>query len=287
MYSKSPEESVKELIIHLLLIENEHISELLYGIFYNLCNNGCHYECIKLLIDSDKIDLMTKDNYAIRNASSSGQLEVVKLLLSTDKVDVTAQDNYAIRMASYYGHIEIVKLLLSTGKVDVTAKDNYAFRNACVNDHLEVVKLLLSTEKVDITAQDNFAIKYASNYGHSEIVKLLLLTGKVDITNISDPKILHILDQIKSKSETKSGTKSEKTYMEKISQMMKTNGICKIVIKEEKVELTTNGNANTDPSQIVKLMNDSNMIECEYDDNLSIFEYKGRVKNIIADSIYQ
>ena len=331
MYSQLPEKTITAITTELLATEpeNKPTNIIIQDIFTNLCKNNCHYECIKLLIDSGKVDvaidgnyaikyasynghsevvklllstgkvdvaiddnyvikfasqnghlevvklLLSTDkvdvignNYAIRYASYNGHLEIVKLLLSTGKVDVTAKDNYTIKYASHNGHLEIVKLLLSTDKVDVTAQDNYAIKYASRNGHLEIVKLLLSTDKVDITAEDNFAIKCASYYGHLEVVKFLLSTGKIDIKNISDSKILHLSSQIKSENES--------INVETMIQLMKENGISKIVIGGEKNQLTTDGSMNTkcEPSEIIRLMVKYNITKCKFDKLLSKFGYK-------------
>ena len=123
------------MITDLLSVENKDISNIMLDMFKNLCHDNCHFECIKLLIVSGKLDVIAKYsyNYAIQSASEKGHIEIVKLLLSTDKVDVTELNNYAIKSASEKGHVEIVKLLLSTDKVDVTAEDNFAIKYAAKN----------------------------------------------------------------------------------------------------------------------------------------------------------
>ena len=278
MYSKFPEKSLKTLITDLLSNENENINEIVEAIFNDLCKNNCYYEYIKLLLDSGKINPTNNNNWLFDHAIKNGHTEIVLLLLSTGKVNITADNNWAIRIASEKGHLEVVKILLSTGKVDVTAQDNWAIRYASYNGHSEVVQLLLSTEKIDVTAEDNWAIRYASINGHSEIVRLLLSTGKINIANIIDIKILYIWKQMKSKP----------IDVHEIPQMMKTNGISKIVTKDKIFVLTTKINTNTDiePSQIMKLMNDFGIIECEYDNQTSNFEYKIRTQIITSDENY-
>ena len=59
MYSQLPEKIVKTMIVDLLGIkgENESINKNIQDMFTNLCENSCHYECIKLLIDSGKVNV--------------------------------------------------------------------------------------------------------------------------------------------------------------------------------------------------------------------------------------
>ena len=245
MYLQLPEKTVKTIIADLLETrpENKSTDKIIQDIFTNLCDNNCHHESIKILIDSGKEHVTEYYNSAIKNASLKGNLEIVKLLLSTGKIDVTVQDNFSIRYASQ-------------------------------NGHLEIVKLLLSTDKVDVTAQDNYAIKYASRNGHLKIAKLLLLTGKIDLKNITDLNILFILNKIKSEKES--------INEKKMIQMMNTNGISKIVIDGKNIKLTTicTTNTNCEPSEIINLMNRYNMTECEYDNLLSTFKYRINVQII-------
>ena len=296
-----PQKSVKVMITDLLTTEDEDINEIIICIFKELCQYNCHYECIKLLIDSGKIDVTvedncaikkasefghteivrlllltgkvdvtTKDNYAIKYASSNGHLEVVKLLLSTGKVDVTAQDNWPIRYASYGGHLDVVRCLLSTGQVDVTAQNNCAIRQASQNGHLDVVQCLLSTGQVDVTAKDNWALKVASRNGHSDIIRLLLSTGKIDTSKISDVNILRMQNQIKSENKT--------IDVNAMAKIMKSNNISKIVIENGKIEYTMRDIMGRQSPEIIQLMNEFSVFQCVYDNESSDFEYRTKVK---------
>ena len=310
MYSKFPEKTVKTIITDLLSEQDEYTNKIMQDIFYNLCKNNCHYKCVKLLIESEKIDVIAY-NYALIYALKNGYIEIVKLCIISGKVDITTQDNYAIRYACEYGHIEVVKILIDSGKVDVTAQNNYAIRYACEhgyvevvnlllstkkvdisaqynhaicyassNGHLEVVRLLLSTGNVDVTARDNFAIKYASYNGHLEVVKLLLLTGKIDVKRITDVKVLDIINQImpETKYQYINSEKMIQMMAQVMAQIMKMNNILKIVIKNQKIQLTTKRISTIELSEIINLMKKFNIVKCEFDDQSSIFKYETIVK---------
>jgi ankyrin repeat protein len=68
---------------------------------------------------------------------------VVKVLLEDERVDPATGNNFAIKMASEYGHLEVVKLLLEDRRADPAAESNDAVGSASREGHLEVVKLLL------------------------------------------------------------------------------------------------------------------------------------------------
>ncbi|RYP00350.1 hypothetical protein DL764_006550 [Monosporascus ibericus] len=117
-------------------------------------------------------------------AAWKGHETVVKLLLDTGKVDVDSKDNEygqtPLSWAARNGHEAVVKLLLDTGKVDVDSKDNYGqtpLSWAAENGHEAVVKLLLDTGKVDVDSKDNeygqTPLSCAAENGHEAVVKLL------------------------------------------------------------------------------------------------------------------
>ena len=117
-------------------------------------------------------------------AAERGHEAVVKLLLETDKVDVDSKDNYdgrtPLSWAAERGHEAVVKLLLETGKVDVDSKDSQYGRTplslAAMRGHEAVVKLLLETGKVDVDSKDNYGqtpLSLAAMRGHETVVKLL------------------------------------------------------------------------------------------------------------------
>ena len=127
-------------------------------------------------------------NYAIKNASESGQTETVKLLLEDKRVNPSADNNEAIRLASRNGHTEVVRLLLNDPRVDPSDQNNKAIINASRNGHTEVVKLLLSDKRVDPSADMNHAIYSASKNKHIEVLKLLRKDPrfKTDTTDLYD-----------------------------------------------------------------------------------------------------
>ncbi len=122
-------------------------------------------------------------------AAQNGHVEVVKVLLDTQKIEVDVKDNTfgntALQAAAQNGHAEIVELLISTKKVDVntTSKDNFTpLYLAAQNGHKAVVKLLLdNSAKVNGCGVGRGPLGVAVNNGHKEIVELLLSVEGVDV----------------------------------------------------------------------------------------------------------
>ncbi|KAI9860058.1 MAG: hypothetical protein M1813_006406 [Trichoglossum hirsutum] len=168
--------------------------------------HGVHYaayfglmDIIKLLFESAKVDVDSKDTYGrtpLSWAAGNGHEAVVKLLLATEKVDVDPKDSYSGRTplswAAVNGHEAVVKLLLATEKVDLDSKSTSYGRTplswAAENGHEAVVKLLLETEKVDVDSKYSSGLtplSWAAGNGHEAVVKLLLATEKVDVNSKS------------------------------------------------------------------------------------------------------
>ncbi|OAP55707.1 hypothetical protein AYL99_09859 [Fonsecaea erecta] len=154
--------------------------------------NG-HETVVKLLLETGKVDLDSRDNEygrtPLSRAAGNGHETVVKLLLETGKVDLDSRDKYGrtpLSRAAGNGHETVVKLLLETGKVDLDSRDKYGrtpLSRAAGNGHETVVKLLLETGKVDLDSRDKYGrtpLSRAAGNGHETVVKLLLETGKVD-----------------------------------------------------------------------------------------------------------
>ena len=147
--------------------------------------------------------------YHWKLAAGDGHEAVVKLLLDTGKVDVSSKDGSGrtpLSWAAEKGHEAVVKLLLDTGKVEVDSEDVhgrtplswaagnehenmdelYHRRSAAWNRHEAVVKLLLDTGKVNVDSKDGSGrtpLSWAAENGHEAVVKLLLDTGKVEVNS--------------------------------------------------------------------------------------------------------
>ncbi|EJT68836.1 hypothetical protein GGTG_13589 [Gaeumannomyces tritici R3-111a-1] len=150
-----------------------------------------HEAVVKLLLDTGKVDVDSKDDEygqtPLSWAALNGHEAVVKLLFDTGKVDVDSKDDYGRTPLSYAalnGHKAVVKQLLDTGKVDVDSKDDEYGQTpllwAALNGHEAVVKQLLDTGKVDVDSKDNNGqtpLSYAAENGHKAVVKLLSKNG--------------------------------------------------------------------------------------------------------------
>ena len=124
--------------------------------------NG-NVELLELLLEQG-VDPSYDNNYAIRFASSHGNLAVVDRLLKDPRVDPSAKinyANYAIRFASFNGHFLVVDRLIQS-----SVYDSYVAVPA-VEKYKEILTILRS------------AIKNArKNGGHPDVVKRLLLKLK-------------------------------------------------------------------------------------------------------------
>ncbi|KAB2568639.1 Ankyrin repeat domain-containing protein 50 [Lasiodiplodia theobromae] len=118
---------------------------------------------------------------ALSSAAEKGHEAVVRLLLETDKVDVNSKDNNgqtALSSAAQKGHEAVARLLLETGKADLNSKDNSgrtALSWAGAREHEALARLLLETGKVNF---DSETLSWAAKNGHRTIVKLLLEKDK-------------------------------------------------------------------------------------------------------------
>jgi ankyrin repeat protein len=160
--------------------------------------NG-HEEVVKLLLDTGKVDVDSKDTRfgltPLMWAERNGHEAVVKLLLDTGKVNVDSEDTRLgltpLLWAALNGHEAVVKLLLDTGKVDLDSRNTkYGLKPlslAAQNGHEAVVKLLLDTGKVDVDSKSSkyglTPLSIAAQNGHEAVVELLLNTGKVDVNS--------------------------------------------------------------------------------------------------------
>lgn len=152
-----------------------------------------HEAIVKLLLDTDSVDIDTKDIFhrsPLLLAVERGHEAIVKLLLNTYKVN-TEVKNYSgitsLLWAAMHEHPATVKLLLNIGRADFEAKDHFGMTSlllAAMRGHQATVEVLLNTGRVDINAKDYggmTALSWAASYGYRAIVELLLNTGKVDI----------------------------------------------------------------------------------------------------------
>src|SRR5438034_1049260 len=108
-----PSDQVLLSIKNLMLDTSDETKNHLNKLCKELIETNCHLDCIKLLLGDDRIDY----NDAFDRASLSGHQEVVKLLLQDQRINPSSNDNYAIKHASKNGHLEIVKILLQDQRV--------------------------------------------------------------------------------------------------------------------------------------------------------------------------
>jgi len=116
---------------------------------YAGCNG--YKEVIELLLKGDiQVDFEEVSKELLLSAAKEGHEDVVRLLLDTDKINLDARDNDGqtpVSWATRNGHEAIVKLLLATERVDVNTEDNHGWTPlswATEGGCKDVVKLLLN-----------------------------------------------------------------------------------------------------------------------------------------------
>ena len=201
---------VLKIIIDLDLLTQRFFDE----IFAIACGNG-HNEMIRLLIETNRINLNVSNELAIYNvcrynnveslkilladmrvdpsnpkyrnsddgfilACRHNNLETVKILLPDDRIDPSSNMNSALTSAISNGYVELSKILLDNAKIDPSYPNNRVIRRACKYNRPETIKLLLSDKRVDPASKRNRPIQRACEYGNLEIVKMLLLDERVD-----------------------------------------------------------------------------------------------------------
>jgi len=113
-------------------------------VFEEACRYG-NLGLIKLCVKHGA-DIYAWDNWAVRCAAGSGNLDAVKYFVEKHGADITACDNFAVIWAAENGHRNIIKYLVEKG-ADVTASNNYAVRLAAANGHQHVVEYIKSITK--------------------------------------------------------------------------------------------------------------------------------------------
>jgi ankyrin repeat protein len=166
-----------------------------------------HTSLLSQLLDSDKIDVDSKDDDGrtpLWWAAQNGHDEAILMfLLDTGKVDVDLKDKNGrtpLWCAAQNGHEAIVKLLVQTGKADMNLKDEYGRTPLCwaaQNGNEGMVKLLLDTGKADVNLMDEYGrtpLYLATHNAHEAVVRLLLEMGEFDVNSTNKyerVKLLH------------------------------------------------------------------------------------------------
>ncbi|KAF2203022.1 ankyrin, partial [Delitschia confertaspora ATCC 74209] len=103
-----------------------------------LATEGDHKAVVKLLLETEKVEVNAKDWYRsmtpLSLAAKGGDETVVKLLLEIGKVDVATKDSNGLTplwLAANGGHEAVVKLLFETGKAEVVAKAKMFIDSTC------------------------------------------------------------------------------------------------------------------------------------------------------------
>lgn len=167
-------------------------------------------EKIKILLATENIDPVEKQNKAVREAVSKGDLNIVNCFLENKAVlhNITIKDNDILHRAVAIGDLQIVNRLLEIDAVlkNAAAKKNLAFQyaetftkenpqcyqpimdrllqiaivaeqallKATHSQDIEKINYILQSANIDPRNNYSFCLRYAARLGYSEIVRLLL-----------------------------------------------------------------------------------------------------------------
>lgn len=161
---------------------------------------------IQSLLNTTALDPEFTYNFALKVATTRGNLEVVKSLLASNRVDPFSISSAAMiagfncdkdivqefindrrvnkddlmGYACHDGNPFLVRELLKCNGVDPSKGHNFSIRHACKNGHLKIVKQLLKHETVDPTESESESFIVAMQYKHFDIVKELLKDNRVN-----------------------------------------------------------------------------------------------------------
>lgn len=110
-------------------------------------------------------------------AALVGKLWRAEFLLSEKKVDIASRDNFALRWAANGGHTGMLQLLFRHGGVDVNAKDGEALIRAATGGHHAAAALLLE-HGADPARQDYKALRTAHDKKDEPMIAMILASAK-------------------------------------------------------------------------------------------------------------
>ena len=157
-----------------------------FGIEECCCKN--HVEAAKKLLKNPNIDISYNNNYCLRLAIWSRNLEIIKLLSLDERVNfnvisfITLSDLSTNSQSQKF--IDIMKIILTHPTFDPSNYNNYAIRWFVFQGDLELTKRFLEDPRVDPSDMNNEAIKYAFDQ-NIDIFELLMKHPKVNPNNLS------------------------------------------------------------------------------------------------------
>lgn len=125
-----------------------------------------------LAMGTTKRDLEQDFHYA----AVVGKLWRAEYLLNEKKVDIASRDNFAVRWAANGGHADMLKLLFRHGGVDANAKDGEALIRAVSGGHHAAAEVLIENG-ADPARQDFKALREA--YKRNDMAMLAQLLPAV------------------------------------------------------------------------------------------------------------
>jgi ankyrin repeat protein len=175
---------------------------------------GHHIQCVKLLLDDERVDPSADDNFLLRELASIGEVDligivlkdsrvrveehlisaayracssetqkvhVLSLLLDCGVIDTSIHGKEFLLEAAEHANHALVLSLLQTYGVDPLYCGAYAFICACEDGDYKVAKYyMFDIKDFDPSIQNNLALSKASANGHLEIIELLLSDDRVN-----------------------------------------------------------------------------------------------------------
>lgn len=156
------------------------------------CNCG-YTEIAKILIQSPRINLASKQEKLYSAAMGPDKAEIVEILLKNPKINVNAKNqsdgDTALNAAARNGEEEVVEMLVKDPRTDVSIKDtngDTAIIIAAYSNKPKIVQILLDSKKIDSKNKDEALNKYTLT---PEIIKIFIDDPEVDL--ISMQKLLY------------------------------------------------------------------------------------------------
>lgn len=131
-------------------------------------------KAIEKLLSYHDTDPSFENNFPIREASESGQLDTVRMLLKDERVDPSVTLNYPFRQACAHHHEDVAIELLKHPKLKVDVNEHIFISHACKYNCYKVVAELLTVYNANPFILNNLVLFWARKNNHIDIIKFIL-----------------------------------------------------------------------------------------------------------------
>ncbi|KAK3621666.1 hypothetical protein LTR56_020528 [Elasticomyces elasticus] len=178
-------------------------------------------ESVKLLVNSDQVEINTKDELGMTplwNAVDFRNDKLVNMLVHSKRLDLADQGPRALHIAIVRHAWEIAKTIIDSGKVDLNASHvgQTALHVAIARHWPALVELLLDSGKVDLNVEDDrnqTALQLAIALGHNDIARILRHYMQLDL---SDESVGEGSDELESDAASVSSASSSVYHLDRL-----------------------------------------------------------------------